>query len=95
LDSLAVVELYLTLQEHWNVPLDDSDANNELTVDDVARTVDGLLGADPDGHDAGPVAGQTTGQTAEPGAGPGTGPVAGQPTGPRTGQTAGPGAAHA
>jgi len=67
LDSLAVVELYLTLQEHWNIPLDDGDANNELTVDDVARTVDGLLGADTAGHDAGP----GTEQTAGPGAGPG------------------------
>jgi acyl carrier protein len=43
MDSLAVVELYLTLQEHWNIALDDSGATAELTVDELARTVDGLL----------------------------------------------------
>ncbi len=44
LDSLAVVELYLTLQEHWNVPLDDSAATPELTVTEVADAVTDLIG---------------------------------------------------
>ncbi|MFE3475809.1 MULTISPECIES: phosphopantetheine-binding protein [unclassified Streptomyces] len=43
LDSLAVVELYVTLQEEWGVPLDDSEATAELTVDEVARSVTALL----------------------------------------------------
>ncbi|MER7698905.1 MULTISPECIES: phosphopantetheine-binding protein [unclassified Streptomyces] len=46
LDSLAVVELYVTLQEEWGVPLDDSAATADLTVEDVARAVAGLLGPD-------------------------------------------------
>lgn len=45
LDSLAVVELYVTLQEEWQVPLDDSDASADLTVADVARAVTALLDA--------------------------------------------------
>lgn|GEM_PF-903837 len=45
LDSLAVVELYVTLQEQWQIPLDDSTASGELTVADVARTVTTLLDA--------------------------------------------------
>ncbi|ANS63150.1 acyl carrier protein [Streptomyces lincolnensis] len=47
LDSLAVVELYVTLQEEWQVPLDDSTASGDLTVADVSRAVAELLG-DPD-----------------------------------------------
>jgi len=47
LDSLAVVELYVTLQEEWRVPLDDSTASGDLTVSDVTRAVAELLG-DPD-----------------------------------------------
>ena len=43
LDSLAVVELYLTLQEHWAVPLDDTGATAALTVEQVARAVTDLL----------------------------------------------------
>lgn len=43
LDSLAVVELYVTLQEQWQIPLDDSGASGELTVADVARAVTTLL----------------------------------------------------
>ncbi|MFY4723496.1 acyl carrier protein [Streptomyces sp. LaBMicrA B280] len=39
LDSLAVVELYVTLQEEWGIPLDDSGASAELTVAEVARAV--------------------------------------------------------
>jgi acyl carrier protein len=49
LDSLAVVELYVTLQEHWEIPLDDSAATADLTVDDVARAVTDLLGAQAPG----------------------------------------------
>lgn len=45
LDSLAIVELYVTLQEQWQIPLDDSAASGELTVADVARTVTSLLDA--------------------------------------------------
>lgn len=39
LDSLAAVELYVTLQEQWQVPLDDSEANTGLTVQQVGDTV--------------------------------------------------------
>lgn len=39
LDSLAAVELYVTLQEQWQVPLDDSEAGIGLTVRQVADTV--------------------------------------------------------
>ncbi|MFD7019110.1 acyl carrier protein [Streptomyces sp. NPDC059161] len=43
LDSLAAVELYVTLQEHWNVPLDDSEATPNLTVGEISRTITTLL----------------------------------------------------
>ncbi|MBB5866923.1 acyl carrier protein [Allocatelliglobosispora scoriae] len=43
LDSLAVIELHLTLKEHWDIPLDDSGTTAQLTVDDVARSVQILL----------------------------------------------------
>ncbi|WP_155057498.1 acyl carrier protein [Streptomyces blattellae] len=43
LDSLAVVELFVTLQEEWKIPLDDSTATAGLTVGEVARSVAGLL----------------------------------------------------
>ncbi|MBT2377339.1 acyl carrier protein [Streptomyces sp. CB00316] len=46
LDSLAVVELHVTLQEEWGVPLDDSAATGELTVEEVARSVAALLEAE-------------------------------------------------
>ena len=54
LDSLAVVELYVTLQEQWHIPLDDSAASGELTVADVAREVTALLdeGKPVPGHQA-------------------------------------------
>lgn len=54
LDSLAVVELYVTLQEQWQIPLDDSAASGELTVADVARAVTALLdeGEPAPGHKA-------------------------------------------
>ncbi|MET9588414.1 phosphopantetheine-binding protein [Streptomyces sp. NPDC006539] len=44
LDSLAVVELFVTLQEEWQIPLDDSTASGDMTVQDVARSVTELLG---------------------------------------------------
>ncbi|NEC87833.1 phosphopantetheine-binding protein [Streptomyces sp. SID12501] len=52
LDSLAVVELYVTLQEEWQVPLDDSAASADLTVADVARSVTALLDAPASGREA-------------------------------------------
>lgn len=39
LDSLAAVELYVTLQEQWQIPLDDSEAGIGLTVRQVTDTV--------------------------------------------------------
>ncbi|QIQ03387.1 acyl carrier protein [Streptomyces liangshanensis] len=50
LDSLAVVELFVTVREQWGVELDDSDSAADLTVEDVARLVADQL---PD--DSGPV----------------------------------------
>lgn len=43
LDSLAVVELYVTLQEEYRIPLDDSAATADLTVAEVTRSVTELL----------------------------------------------------
>ncbi len=43
LDSLAVVELYVTLQEHWDIPLDDSGADGNLSVGQVIDAVAELL----------------------------------------------------
>ncbi|WP_411122597.1 acyl carrier protein [Streptomyces sp. x-19] len=43
LDSLAVVELYVTLQEHWGVPLDEDGATAELTLEQVAQVVSAQL----------------------------------------------------
>ncbi|MDF2265146.1 phosphopantetheine-binding protein [Streptomyces coacervatus] len=40
LDSLAVVELFVTLQEHWDIPLDESEAVGTLSVLDTAQLVD-------------------------------------------------------
>ncbi|MYT35566.1 acyl carrier protein [Streptomyces sp. SID8356] len=60
LDSLAVVELYVTLQEEWGVPLDDSEASADLTVDEVARSVTALL----DSATATSTAASTTASTA-------------------------------
>ncbi len=52
LDSLAVVELYVTLQEEWRIPLDDSTADADLTVADVARSVSALLDEPASGREA-------------------------------------------
>ena len=40
LDSLAVVELFVSLSEHWSVTLDDTDADPELTVAATAELVE-------------------------------------------------------
>ncbi|MFF2808370.1 acyl carrier protein [Streptomyces sp. NPDC058000] len=43
LDSLAVVELYVTLQEHWGIPLEEDDSAAELTLEQVAQAVTAQL----------------------------------------------------
>ncbi|MGW8378359.1 acyl carrier protein [Streptomyces sp. ODS28] len=41
LDSLAVVELFLTLQEHWRVPLDENEEGaSELSLREIAALVE-------------------------------------------------------
>ncbi|WP_441248028.1 acyl carrier protein [Kitasatospora sp. McL0602] len=45
LDSLARVELFLTLQEHWNIPLTDDDSSAELTLSQLADTLCTLIAA--------------------------------------------------
>ncbi|MEU5219636.1 phosphopantetheine-binding protein [Streptomyces sp. NPDC020807] len=52
LDSLAVVELYVTLQEEWDIALDDSTASADLTVDEVAGSVASLLDDPASGREA-------------------------------------------
>ncbi|KPC66292.1 acyl carrier protein [Streptomyces chattanoogensis] len=39
LDSLAVVELYVTLQEHWQVQLDEDDSAADMTLRQFAAAV--------------------------------------------------------
>jgi acyl carrier protein len=46
LDSLAVVEMYLTLQEHWGVPLTEDETGADPTVAQVAQAVADRLPAD-------------------------------------------------
>ncbi|MFE1322577.1 acyl carrier protein [Kitasatospora phosalacinea] len=45
LDSLSIVELYVTLQEEWGVPLDAETADADTTVgelvDEVRKLTDG------------------------------------------------------
>jgi acyl carrier protein len=43
LDSLAVVELFVTLQDQWGVPLDDNDAHAHMTVRELAESIDAQL----------------------------------------------------
>jgi acyl carrier protein len=51
LDSLAVVELFVLLQERWEVPLDEGGAVASLTVADTTALLDaGLFAAGR--HDA-------------------------------------------
>ena len=42
LDSLAVMDLFLTLQEEWAVPLEDSEAVGTLTVRETADLIEKL-----------------------------------------------------
>ncbi|WOX17072.1 acyl carrier protein [Streptomyces sp. N50] len=42
LDSLAVMELFLTLQEEWAVPLEDSEAVGTLTVQETVDLIEKL-----------------------------------------------------
>ncbi|MFB7634803.1 acyl carrier protein [Streptomyces sp. NPDC056149] len=46
LDSLAVVELIVTLQEHWGIPLDEDGATAELTLEQLTQAVATQLPAD-------------------------------------------------
>ncbi|GAA2135812.1 phosphopantetheine-binding protein [Kitasatospora kazusensis] len=39
-DSLAVIELFVTIQEQWQVPLDDTRAVAGLTLGEVTALVD-------------------------------------------------------
>ncbi|MEV0372908.1 acyl carrier protein [Streptomyces sp. NPDC050636] len=43
LDSLAVVELFVTLQEHFNAPLEEDDSAAELTLRQFAQVVEAQL----------------------------------------------------
>ncbi|MDT0447834.1 acyl carrier protein [Streptomyces hesseae] len=43
IDSLAAVELHLTLQEHWDISLDESAFTPDLALDDLVVTVSALL----------------------------------------------------
>ncbi|MFE9017984.1 acyl carrier protein [Streptomyces sp. NPDC007808] len=53
LDSLAAVELYVTLQEQWQIPLDDSEAGTGLTAHQITDTVRRLRAhSDADGGTA-------------------------------------------
>ncbi|MFJ1595335.1 acyl carrier protein [Streptomyces sp. NPDC088261] len=52
LDSLAVVELLVTVQERWGVELDDADADAELSIDHLARLVADQLPEDGSPVDA-------------------------------------------
>ncbi|MEW1699251.1 acyl carrier protein [Streptomyces sp. NPDC093249] len=55
LDSLARVELVVTLQERWGVPLDeDGDTPDEQTVGRLLRRVRALLDAAPGAGDPDP-----------------------------------------
>ncbi|MEV6510166.1 phosphopantetheine-binding protein [Streptomyces sp. NPDC051642] len=42
LDSLAVMELFLTLQEEWAIPLEDSEAVGTLTVQETVDLIEKL-----------------------------------------------------
>ncbi|MET9415576.1 phosphopantetheine-binding protein [Streptomyces klenkii] len=44
LDSLALVELQVTLQEDWNIPLDESAVTPDLTLGELADVVTALVG---------------------------------------------------
>ncbi|MFJ9519938.1 acyl carrier protein [Kitasatospora sp. NPDC101801] len=46
LDSLAVAELFLTLQEHWSVPLEDDSTAAALTLTEVTDRITTMRLAD-------------------------------------------------
>ncbi|MFI9048015.1 acyl carrier protein [Streptomyces sp. NPDC053427] len=46
LDSLAIVELYVTLQEHWGVPLEEDESAAEMTLGQFAGAVAAQLPAE-------------------------------------------------
>jgi acyl carrier protein len=49
LDSLAVVELFVVVQERWGAPLEESEAVGSLTVRETAQLIDRrLAGTDDD-----------------------------------------------
>ncbi|MBF6048376.1 acyl carrier protein [Streptomyces sp. NRRL B-1677] len=51
LDSLALVELQVTLQEDCNIPLDESTVTPELTLGELAGVVTALAGPEQEsGH---------------------------------------------
>jgi acyl carrier protein len=43
LDSLARAELFVTLQEHWGISLEEDDSSAELTVAELGRRIGALL----------------------------------------------------
>ncbi|WP_434589144.1 acyl carrier protein [Streptomyces sp. A5-4] len=45
LDSLAVVELFVTLQDHWGVPLEGGEAAADLTVRRITEYIESQLAA--------------------------------------------------
>ncbi|MBT2384960.1 acyl carrier protein [Streptomyces sp. ISL-11] len=46
LDSLAVVELFITLQDHYGVELDDSQARPEMSLKDIVSLIRAQLNAE-------------------------------------------------
>ncbi|MFI9024346.1 acyl carrier protein [Streptomyces sp. NPDC053560] len=47
LDSLALVELYVTLQEHWGTELEEDEAAADLTLEEFARVVQEQVSGGP------------------------------------------------
>ncbi|WP_035799014.1 acyl carrier protein [Kitasatospora mediocidica] len=46
-DSLAIIELFVTIQEQWHVPLDDAQAQTDLTLGQLVSLVDRFDVDDP------------------------------------------------
>ena len=42
-DSLDAVELIMALEEQFNISIDDVDADDVKTVEDVVKLIDGLI----------------------------------------------------
>ncbi|MFJ9853729.1 acyl carrier protein [Streptomyces sp. NPDC101150] len=53
LDSLAIVELYVTLQEHWSVSLEEDESAADLTLRQFAHAVASQLPAEPSATEPG------------------------------------------